>query len=172
MSGERNISFFVPGRPQQKGSTKSFRHAKTGKIVTMSANKNLKLWEATVRLAASEAEGWGGITEKAVAVHVAFLFLRPKCDYGTGQNSRTLKGSAPREHIKTPDLDKLARGILDGLSGVLFRDDRQVVQLWAIKQYATAGESGAMISVKEIGSAEASDPPDGATSPRCGESGI
>ena len=148
MSDERQISFFVPGRPQQKGSTKSFRHAKTGKIVTMSANKNLKLWEATVRLAAREANGKREALTGAVAVYVTFTFERPRCDYGTGKNAGTLKNSAPQEHTKTPDIDKLVRGILDGLTGVLFRDDRQVAVLMANKQWGWP--AGAGVTVKEI----------------------
>ncbi len=145
----RSTSFFVPGKPQQKGSTKSLMHPRTKKIVTMSANKNLKLWEATVRLKAREAKDWSGVSDKAIGVDVAFLFPRPRCDYGTGKNSETLKDGAPQKYIKNPDLDKLVRGVLDGLSGVLFTDDRQVTKILATKHY---GEKriGALIAVEEF----------------------
>ena len=40
---------------------------------------------------------------------------------------------------RRPDLDKLQRAVLDALTGVLFSDDGQVVQLAAVKQYGQPG---------------------------------
>jgi Holliday junction resolvase RusA-like endonuclease len=37
--------------------------------------------------------------------------------------------------VKKPDSDKLARGVLDALTGAVFADDSQVVQLVVAKQY-------------------------------------
>jgi crossover junction endodeoxyribonuclease RusA len=34
-----------------------------------------------------------------------------------------------------PDLDKLVRAVLDGLTAIAYRDDGQVVRLTAAKQY-------------------------------------
>ncbi len=80
---------------------------------------------------------------------MAFLFPRPRCDYGTGKNSGTLKAGAPQQYIKNPDLDKLVRGVLDGLSGVLFADDRQVIRILGTKQYDEK-LIGAWIEVEEF----------------------
>lgn len=50
--------------------------------------------------------------------------------------------------IQRPDIDKLCRAVLDGLTGVVFKDDSQVVSLYALKERALPGEStGAKISV-------------------------
>jgi Holliday junction resolvase RusA-like endonuclease len=38
-----------------------------------------------------------------------------------------------------PDLDKLSRAVLDALTGILYRDDSQVIELRASKTYDTPG---------------------------------
>ena len=57
-------------------------------------------------------------------------------------------------HTTAPDLDKLTRAVLDALTGVLYLDDKQVIELHARKQYALypAGP-GARITVTEAQSA-------------------
>ena len=41
------------------------------------------------------------------------------------------------------DIDKLARGVLDALSGVVYQDDSQVTQLIAVKRYAATEDDEA-----------------------------
>lgn len=54
--------------------------------------------------------------------------------------------------IVPPDLDKLARGLLDGIgqSEVIWGDDSQVVELVATKSYADDREAGADIRIYNI----------------------
>lgn len=47
-----------------------------------------------------------------------------------------------------PDLDNLAKAVLDGCNGVVFEDDRQVVRLCLTKRYAQAGRVA--VSFEEI----------------------
>jgi len=72
-----------------------------------------------------------------VVVAVEFRLSRPK--------------SLPRRVVhcvRKPDIDKLARNVLDGLTGVLFLDDAAVVDLRARKVYAAPDEGpGATITV-------------------------
>ncbi len=53
---------------------------------------------------------------------------------------KTTKLAAPRL-----DLDKLARALLDGMTGVVYVDDKQVVRLVAAKEW---GEDGASVTVR------------------------
>lgn len=142
------LAFFAPGRPRAKGSTRSFRHAKTGAQITLGANPKSKAWQGVVACAALEA----GATPHAgpVCLTVTFTFARPKSHYGTGRNSAKLKGSAPpcptSRHIG--DLDKLTRALLDGLTGVAYLDDDQVVGLTAAKAWRQEGRpEGAYVHV-------------------------
>lgn len=136
------LSFWVPGIPQPQGSTRSFKRG--AKIVTTSANKNLKPWRQMVTLQAQAAmAGANAMTHTAVAVSVAFVFPRPKGHHG----KRGLLPSAPVDHLVKPDLDKLLRGVLDGLTEAgVFHDDSQVVSVVATKVY-TPTPPGARITV-------------------------
>lgn len=54
--------------------------------------------------------------------------------------------------IVPPDLDKLARGLLDGIgqSEVIWGDDSQVIELFATKLYADNREPGAEVKITEL----------------------
>ena len=61
-----------------------------------------------------------------VVLSVSFYLARPK--------------SLPkkvRQHAKRPDLDKLIRGATDALTGIVWKDDAQVVTILATKAYAS-----------------------------------
>lgn len=136
------ISFFVEGVPAPQGSKD---HVGNGRMVESS--KRLKPWRATVRAAARAA--WEGEPYAGpVSVDVTFRFLRPKSHYGTGRNAAILKGSAPSHHAYRPDVDKLARAILDALTGVAWSDDSQVVAVHACKRWTDGCEvPGALIRI-------------------------
>lgn len=51
-----------------------------------------------------------------------------------------LPKSYEKPHIKKPDLDNLIKSVVDGLSGILFEDDKQIVDLHASKRYARGQE--------------------------------
>jgi Holliday junction resolvase RusA-like endonuclease len=81
-----------------------------------------------------------------VRVEVDFYLPRPP----------SIKFSKRPAPIVPPDVDKLARGCLDGLGqglngksgdGLLWGDDSQVIELLACKFYADEREPGAIIRV-------------------------
>ncbi len=130
------VRFTVPGVPVQKGSMKAFARLVSGKpVATVTADNRpqLKSWQHAVAYEATRAGAT--VLEDAVAITVIFRFVRP---------ASVPAKSRPR-HIVKPDLDKLVRAVLDGLTGIAFRDDAQVTHVNAYKQY---GESaGADIAV-------------------------
>ena len=127
--------------PAPQGSK---RHVGGGRMVESSPK--LKPWREAVR---QEAIATGlAISAEPIYLHLLFRFRRPKGHYDSkGQ----IRASARIEHITRPDLDKLCRSTLDGLTGTLFRDDSQVAFLVASKEYALAGElEGCQIEIREI----------------------
>jgi crossover junction endodeoxyribonuclease RusA len=84
-----------------------------------------------------------------VAVTVSFRMTRPKGHFGAGRNAGTVRASAPAFPFGKPDVDKLARAVLDGLTeGGAFKDDAQVITLICHKIYSPRG--GADIIVREV----------------------
>lgn len=104
--------------------------------MVFSANASLKAWEAVVRGAArAKMNARDGIIEGAVAIQLVFYLPRPKVHYVSGNPARPLKANAPTIHTKKPDLDKLERAILDGLTDICFADDSVVCGISSVKLY-------------------------------------
>jgi Holliday junction resolvase RusA-like endonuclease len=74
---------------------------------------------------------------EALEVQVVFWFQRPKGHYGTGKKADCVKASAPVHHTVKPDVDNCVKGLKDGMKGIIYRDDSQVVKLIAEKKYTT-----------------------------------
>lgn len=73
--------------------------------------------------------------DKPLSVQISYYFQRPKSHFGTGRNEGKLKSSAPENHIGKPDLDNLAKFVLDALNKVYWRDDSVIVRLTVDKSY-------------------------------------
>jgi hypothetical protein len=103
--------------------------------VITDTNKSLKSWQQLVRHAANDAifalpPNDRGLLLDGVRVTVAFYLPRPK--------ALPKKRTA---HLKAPDIDKILRGFLDAITGIVFRDDSQVVEVIAMKRYAAEGDA-------------------------------
>ncbi|MDT0472805.1 RusA family crossover junction endodeoxyribonuclease [Streptomyces sp. DSM 41014] len=133
----------VNGLPAPQGSK---RHV--GRGVMVESSKKVKPWREAV---AAETAKLTFEDTPFVRVSVWFFLPRPKSHYRTGRNAHLLKPAAPLYPGKYPDLDKLCRSTLDALRmGGAYRDDAQVVKLWAFKVFAAAGEvPGALIRVTD-----------------------
>ena len=115
----RELNFFVPGTPAPQGS-KSFKgFAGNGRAIMIESSKAVGPWRERVALAAHNAmreTGWAPF-DGALSVRLAFVLPRPK--------------SAPKTihvpAIKRPDGDKLLRAVLDAMTGIVYRDDAQIV---------------------------------------------
>ena len=140
----------VSGRPAPQGSK---RHVGNGRMVEMS--KAVGPWREAVR-AETQLEMWtqgraGSPLEGPVAVRLRFWLTRPASHYGTGRNKAVVKPSAPRRPAGRPDVDKLARAVLDGLTmGGAFADDSQVVELQASKWYVADGDAAGCVITVEV----------------------
>ena len=137
------------GEPAPQGSKQITRW---GGLKEVSAK--IHPWRASVQYACAEQFKGDPIAEP-VALEVTFILPRAKNHYGTGRNANKLKDSAPRHHTKTPDVDKLLRGLLDPMTvrcgGNVLSDDSVVVHLNGSKRYAEANESsGALVTIKVL----------------------
>ena len=122
----------VRGIPAPQGSK---RHVGGGRMIEMS--KAVGPWREAVRAETQRAMNGDGPLSGAVSVIAEFFMPRPKSHYRTGRNAALLRDSAPGWPSCKPDLDKLERAILDGLTaGGAWGDDSQVVRLIAAKSYA------------------------------------
>lgn len=110
--------FSVSGTPISQGSMSVFN----GRIVHQKT-KPLMAWRNAIY---ETCRDMMDPLEGPVKVSITFRMPEPK------SNTRRLP------HVR-PDVDKLARAVLDGLTGAAFADDCQVVDLRARKVYGTPG---------------------------------
>ena len=125
---------FIRGIPAPQGSkTPGIR--KDGSVFVREANPSLKDWRTAVNFVL-QSEWEGPPLEGAVSVELHFLLLRPP---SVSEKKR------PYPSVR-PDIDKLAKAALDAMTGIVFRDDAQVVRLDVTKAYAQ--ESGLQLSAR------------------------
>ncbi len=129
------ISFAIDCTPEPQGSLSAFLIAAPGtkfgcRAIVTSNNPDLKAYRRYVSSEAHNALVRGKLPKPMAGKHVAvsvemrFTFIRP----ASVSAKRT-------QMVVRPDVDKLARATMDAMTGVLFKDDAQVVEISARKQY-------------------------------------
>lgn len=140
----RTLSFTVPGEPIAKARPKA---TTIGGFARMYTPKTTVRFESLVRLAfVEEAErtnrqraslGFETLTfpvdEQMVQVEITFGLPIPK-SMPKWRRAFALLGAL--QPTTKPDLTNLAKAIEDGLNGVAYRDDSQIVELTLRKVYA------------------------------------
>ena len=130
------FSVFVRGIPAPQGSKRAFKVGDKAVVVDVNP-KSLKDWRSAINFVLQDK--WEGPPlEGAVQVTLLFFLLRPK---SVSEKKR------PYPSVK-PDIDKLCRAALDAMTGIVYGDDAQVIDVCASKQYST--ESGLQIRVRAI----------------------
>ena len=140
------IEITVHGAPAPQGSKTRMPNG-----AMVESSKKVGPWRADVK-AAAEATG-SSMLLQPVGVEIQFRLARPRSHYRTGKDtSHLLTGTAPAHPKGKPDVDKLARAVLDGLKAAgMYADDAQVIDLRAVKAYALRGQPpGAVITIREI----------------------
>jgi Holliday junction resolvase RusA-like endonuclease len=143
--------FVVRGKPQPKGSMRMVVPRGFTRAMLTSDNPRLSAWERIVSVAARKAMGARHPSLLAIGVDLRFYLPRPKAHYRLGRYADELRPHAPKlPTAQRDDVDKLARGVLDALTDIVWRDDGQVAELTARKAFADGTDVGVVILVWEI----------------------
>ena len=121
-------SFNVNGiEPAPQGSKTYMGKSRFGKALLIESCPRVKTWRNLVYKVARKFIKTP--IEGPCEVKLVFKLIRRKSDF----NSKgELKKQAPKYYIiKKNDLDKLVRSTLDGLTGVAYKDDSQVIRILA-----------------------------------------
>lgn len=137
------LTLGVEGSPAPQGSKRAY--VVKGRAVLIEDNKRTKPWRAAITLTArveANRQKWT-TTDQPVELDVTFLIPKPA----------TSRRAYPS--VK-PDLDKLLRALLDGLTDAnIWKDDSQVVSLIARKVYVLT-KPGILATINTVG-----EPPHG-----------
>ena len=134
----KTLTFQVPGEPIPKARPRF--NSRSRQVWTP---KRTELAELRVEQAARRAYRPIGLMTGPLRVDLAFVLPRPI-------------GQAGSYSTSVPDLDNLAKLVLDGLNTAdVWRDDCQVAELQAVKTLAIAGSPvGTTVTVVELAGAE------------------
>ena len=104
-----------------------------------------KAYQATIQAKCLEAWGTKPLIETAVAIHLVFIRSYPK---------NLPKKEASRERrlrealVRKPDLDNMVKAAIDGVKGIIIKDDTVVVRLSAEKRFGP--EPMTTMTLKEV----------------------
>lgn len=124
------ISFTVLGIPKPQGSKRAYVNKHTGRAQLVDqAGAPLQDWRVDVQQAAIIAMDGRPPYDCPIYISLRFHLQRPKSH---PKNRQTWPATRP-------DIDKLARAVLDALTHICFHDDGQVVFLSVAKAWGTPG---------------------------------
>lgn len=138
------IQFSVRGIPAPQGSKTLNRYGALYESSKKVAPWRLAIWDA------AREHGYAGLDlDCPLSIQVRFDLPRPKSHF----TAKGLKESAPPYPHGTPDLDKLLRSTLDGLTQAkVIHDDSRIVTIRAEKSYVVDAllGPGAVIVIRNV----------------------
>jgi crossover junction endodeoxyribonuclease RusA len=139
------LTFFIHGVPAPQGSKSAYVRGGRAIVVEGSSKagrEKHKAWRTTVTLSGIAARSDNEQLVGPLHMRCDFVMPRPQ--------------SAPKKlrwAAKKPDLDKLLRSTMDGLTDAgVWLDDAQVVSLITTKRLADDGVTGAFVELTPVSS--------------------
>jgi Holliday junction resolvase RusA-like endonuclease len=122
------LRIVIPGEPRGKGRPR-FGKSRAG-FVTVRTDDKTAAYENLVKLAARQA---GAVSIAGpLSVQICAYFVPPP----SWSKKRRASALAGHEAPGRFDIDNISKAVLDGLNGIAFGDDKQVVTLFARKAFA------------------------------------
>ena len=123
------VTIEVAGKPQGKGRARTFRR---GNFIGHYTPENTRTYEGLIRSAALDAMGSRARFEGPVELRLTAIFDIPE-SYSRTKKSEAMAGVI--KPTKKPDLDNIIKAFCDGMNGVVFKDDVQIVRGEYAKKY-------------------------------------
>lgn len=134
-----HIFFTVYGEPVAKGRP---RFARQGKFVKTFTPEKTKSYESEVAMMAKAAMGSSKPLSCALEAFIHLTFPIP-ASYNKKRSEACLSGQ--EKHTKKPDADNCAKAIIDGMGGIIFDNDSQIVSLHIHKTYGEIAKAEIMV---------------------------
>lgn len=134
------ITFFVPGQPQGKGRP---RIGKAGGFSRMFTPEKTAAYEGLIALAARQEMAGRELLIGPVSVRMSIDLTVP-----ASWSQKKQRDALEARLLPTtkPDCDNTVKAVFDGLNGVAWKDDVQVVDLTVSKRYAKT--PGVLVTIR------------------------
>lgn len=136
------VQFIVPGQPVAKGRAKA---ARRGKFITMYTPVKTVNYEGLVAHSAQVAMAGRELIQGAVSVELDIRLMIP-ASWSAKRRAAAVRGEIGA--ISKPDIDNIFKACADGMNGVIYKDDVQIVQTTQKKRYALT--PGVVVIVREL----------------------
>lgn len=129
----RPVVFIVPGEPVGKGRPKTSARIAGGKVITRHYTPDKTVnYEAVIALHGGMVMAGRALIEGPVMVEMDIALSIPQ-SMSKKRKAQALAGQL--FPTKKPDMDNVIKAIYDGLNGVVWKDDVQVVKAVVGKRY-------------------------------------
>lgn len=139
------ISFFVQGEPVAQPRGRAVNIKGVGiRVIGATTKHPIHLWKQALMSVCETAMQGFRLYEDPIDVALVFLMARPK-----SMPKRTANQRVP--HTKKPDIDNVAKGVLDAFNARLWGDDSQIYSLKISKRYVMGDEKpGVFVRVSVV----------------------
>lgn len=137
------VAFVIPGTPVGKGRPK---FARRGNFVSTYTPEKTASYENLVKVKAEEAMHGRPVIAGAVCVGI-HLFVTPPASWSQKKQREAVSGRGIFPTSK-PDVDNVIKGIFDAMNEIVWKDDKQVVDVVVSKRYCTTAR--AVVEVRPL----------------------
>ena len=123
------VAFVIPGTPVGKGRPK---FARRGNFTVAYTPEKTASYENLVKVKAEEAMKGRPVLDGAVAVTI-WLWVTPPASWSQKKQREALDGRI--FPTSKPDIDNVLKGIMDACNEIVFKDDKQAVDVRVVKRY-------------------------------------
>lgn len=134
------VQFFVPGEPRGKERP---RPGKNGRMYTP---KKTKKYEALIEeCCINQCPGRQPEYTGNIVAQIECLYPIRK---SAPKKKRAEMLAGMIRPTKTPDLDNIAKAVLDAINTIAYKDDAQVVEISITKWYAPVEDAGVQVAIQ------------------------
>jgi Holliday junction resolvase RusA-like endonuclease len=129
------VAFTVPGTPVGKGRPK---FARRGNYVTTYTPEKTASYENLVKVKAEQAMIGRQMIEGPVEVSIR-LIVTPPASWSQRKQRDALEGRI--FPTSKPDIDNVVKGIFDACNEIVWKDDKQAVDVRVVKRYGAVARA-------------------------------
>jgi len=135
------VNFKVDATPVPKGRA---RYVRRGNHISTYTPEKTRTYETLIKESAKQAMGSSEPLETPVTLYLYIRVCVPKSC--TKKRLDAIQNGSEKP-IKKPDASNILKSVEDGMNGVVYKDDSQIVNIHVAKVYSS--EAGVDICVKE-----------------------
>jgi len=135
------VTFKVDGTPVPKGRA---RYARRGNFISTYTPEKTRTYETLIKDAAIEAMGASEPLETPVSL---YLYIRVPIPKSCTKKRLEDIANGSEKPTKKPDASNILKSVEDGMNGVVYHDDSQIINIHVTKVYSSL--PGVDICVKE-----------------------